>query len=53
MGINVSLGYYIPLFRSNFFYAPEIALREKNLILSLILESGEYVQAGIGLGVLF
>ena len=141
MGVNVSLGYYIPLFRSNFFYAPEIALtarlgndkansedkyyasyfglglkavplqfgysfevspsftinpkigagvtylplgsrsyhgegntekgkwegtvnpveligcdfvlREKNLILSVILESGEYVQADVGLGVLF
>lgn len=141
MGLNVAVGYYIPLFRSNFFYAPEIALtarlgndknqpddkyyssyfglglkavplqfgysfevspsftinpkfgmgitylpigsityqnegstekgnwrgtispveligcdfvlREKNLILSVILESGEYVQAGVGMGVLF
>ena len=140
-GVNVALGYYIPLFRSNFFYAPEIALtarvgndkvdsdskyytsylgfglkavplqfgysvevspsfsinpkigmgvtylpfgivtehndnttqggkwmgtfspvelvgcdfvlRDKNLILSVILESGEYVQAGVGLGVMF
>ena len=141
VGVNAALGYYIPLFRSNFFYAPEIALtarfgndkvtsgdkdyysyfglglkavplqfgysfevspsfsinprlgmgvtylplgsetyhsegstesskregsinpveligcdfvlRDKNLILSVVLESGEYVQAGVGLGVLF
>ena len=141
LGLNVAVGYYIPLFRSNFFYAPEIALtarlgndktdsddknyssyfglglkavplqfgysfevspafsinpkfgagatylpfgslsyhgegsktkgkwvseispvaligcdfvlREKNLILSVIMESGEYVQAGVGVGVLF
>lgn len=31
----------------------DFVLREKNLILSVILESGEYVQAGVGLGVLF